>query len=317
MKRLLIIATTTVFAIAVALLIHHRLATNPSTKIAVASPVTPVSAELQQKLVLVRAACGGRASVDAEHSVSCLVCPQNSDDGSPADSPSEQTGADGWKFSSVLYGHFSAADADEALVRTSGCESHANSFGGDFLLQRIKGSWKMVRYASGATADDHCQKLTWTDGRDATVCETGDMHQGIASDAVQLLLFDATKPPDDDFNGTSFLLTTDESANCGLEPEPHAKPRRIQIANVDSVKLLPSETAGRQDVSVQTTISRVQLPHTANDTCPKGESHTYRILFRNMGDHFEASTGYAEIAALKEDDCCDLEVGDKVRPGRF
>lgn len=279
--------------------------------VATASPAvlstTILSYSVQEALA--KTACGREISVDAKHAISCSVCPPNSDfagEGGMPGSPS------GWTYDSALIGHFTAADANEVLLHASGCESHARNYGGDFLIRQVGNGWSLIRYAPGATADESCQKLSWQQGRDAVICQTGDMHQGQESDAVQFLLFDATAPANEDWKNTLFLETTNDSSNCGF-----TSARTIQMGKIDAVELLPRNTSGKQDVAVQATITRVPAPPEGTQDCPVGNPHTYRVLFHNMGDHFEAADGYTELAALTKDDCCELAVNEKVRPGKY
>jgi hypothetical protein len=281
---------------------HPAVESMPTT-----SPLAAISFE--EQVAMATAACGSPAKVDEKKSITCAVCPQASDFSGPNAMPG---GPGGWTADSAIAGHFTSAGADEALLHASGCESHAKNYGGDFLMRRVAGKWSTVRYASGATADSKCQRLLWQSGRHALVCETADMHQGVASDAVQFLLFDATTPAGEDWKNTLFLVTTDESSNCGFTP-----PRTMQFGKIDAVELLPPDASGKQDVAVRTTLARVPAPPEGTTTCPKGEPHTYRVVFHNRGDHFEAADGYPAVATLAHDDCCELTVNEKVRPGKY
>lgn len=268
-----------------------------------------------QQLALARAACrSGQVSVNGKKEILCSVCPSGSDFAGTAGMPGSGTG---WTLDGAIPGSFSARDADEALVHATGCESHANSYGGNFLMRRTGGMWSTVRYAGGGTANDKCQKLTWADGRDALVCEVTDMHQGIVSDAVQLLQFDATKPPADDLAHALFLALTDETSNCGFENSLHAKPHMIQLARIEKVEVLPAGSDGKQDVAIDAVISRVPSPTQAESSCPAGNPQRHHLVFDNAGDHFDAGEGYIALHAMKREDCCELTVTPRVVPGRY
>jgi hypothetical protein len=63
------------------------------------------------------------------------------------------------------------------LVSGSGCEPHADDFGGSFLLTKQGLSWHKVRYVAGLIAFD-CHKLTGSDGRDRLICGQADTWMG-------------------------------------------------------------------------------------------------------------------------------------------
>ena len=314
MKKLaLILPVLVVIAAIVFFAVHRRKVVrhaNAEIKEAAATHFT-----FDQQLVLARAACGsGQVTVNAKKAILCSVCPAGSDFARIAGSPGIDAG---WTLNGAVPGSFSAANADEALLHAGGCESHAKNFGGNFLMRRTDGHWSAVRYASGGTANDQCQKLTLDSGRDALVCEITDMHAGIASDAVQLLQFDATKPPDHDFANSVFLAVTDESANCGFDSSLRAKPHMVQLAKVEKVDVLPAGSDGRQDVAIDAVVSRVLSPAKAGAPCPAGDPHQHHLVFNNAGDHFDAGEGYVALHAMKREDCCELTVTLRVVPGRY
>lgn len=268
-----------------------------------------------QRLELARAACGGgQVKVNAKKEISCSVCPGGSDFARPGG----MTGIDpGWTMDGAIPGSFSMAEADEALVHATGCESHANNYGGDYLMRRIRGQWSTIRYASGGTANDKCQKVAWAEGRDALVCEVTDTHAGVTSDAVQLLQFDAVRPPAGDFANALFLAVTDESSNCGFQTGSHAKMRPVQLAKIEEVKVLPAAADGKQDVAIDATIARVPSPTRAGTPCAVEGARRHHLTFHNAGDHFDAANGYVAVHAMKREDCCELTVTPRVVPGRY
>ena len=315
MKKLAyILPLLVVIAAVVFLLVHRQEKTQHVNREIKAESATHFT--FAEQLALARAACGtGQVTVGSKKEILCSVCPSGSDFQETAGMPGSGTG---WTLDGALPGSFTAKGADEALLHATGCESHANSFGGNFLMRRTGDDWSTIRYASGGTANDKCQKLPWPTGREALVCESTDMHQGVASDAVQLLLFDEKAPAQPDtFENTFFLGVTDESANCGFEAGTHAKPHTMQLAKIDSFDVLPEAPDGNRNVAVNATINRVPSPMKPGAACPAGQPHIYRLVFDNQGDHFDAGEGYIPLHALKREDCCELTMSPKVRPGRY
>jgi hypothetical protein len=267
-----------------------------------------------QQLSLAQAACGSAPiNVDKKKQILCSVCPAGSDFAGTGGMPGSGTG---WTLDGAVPGSFSAKDADEALLHATGCESHAKSYGGNFLMRRTGGQWSAVRYASGGTANDKCQKVQLDSGRDTLVCQVTDMHAGIVSDSVQLLQFDAEQPPADAFAYAEFLGVIDEAANCGFDSGSRTKPHMVQLAKIEKFEVLPAGTDGRQDVALDVVISRVNSPK-AGASCPAGDPHRHHLVFNNAGDHFDAGEGYVALHAMKREDCCEMTVTPRVVAGRY
>lgn len=273
------------------------------------APAAQVAFTADDEATLGNLACGGRASISATKEISCKVCPAGSD--FAGNSP-----AGGWKDDGVLTGSFTAPGEDEALMHASGCESHANNLGGDFLFRRTRGKWAMVRYAQGAPANRDCLKSLWGDGRDAVICTTSDMHQGVASMAVQLMTFDAAEPakePSNDFHNVNFVVTEDESSNCG---EPTGNPAMLQFDTIDRAYLMPSATS-RPSLSIKVTLARTKPGPSGKDTCPAATPQSYTVNWKNLGDHFEAAEGFVALAGRAHDTCCELTVTQRVEPAKY
>lgn len=313
LKKLAVILPILVVLMAIAFLAVHRRAGKNFTR-AELREAAAQSFTFDQKLTLARAACSVDPKVNSKREISCPVCPAGSDFANTAGLPG---GEPGWTMDSAMPGSFSAGNQQEALLHAVGCEPHLKNDGGNFLMRRSGDTWSTVRYASGGTATDACKKLDWPGGRDALVCERKDQHGGIASDAVQLLLFDEAKPKTGDFEHATFFAVGDESSNCGVEASLSAKPHPIQLAGIEEVQVLPADNQGRQDVAVQAAIRRVQPSAKANAPCPAGEPKSYRVVFQNVGDHFDAAEGYVALDAMKREDCCELVVAPRVVPGRY
>lgn len=108
--------------------------------------------------------CSGHSSESG-----CDVCPKETGDGGKD--------LEKWEIKAVFSGHFVSPSSEDALVSGSGCESHADDFGGSFLLTKRGLSWQKVRYVAGLIAFD-CHKLTGSDGRDRLICGQADSWQG-------------------------------------------------------------------------------------------------------------------------------------------
>lgn len=272
------------------------------------TPQAQIPLTFDDETAMANLACGGHASVDGKKTLGCNVCPPGSDFAGEGG---------GWTGKDALSGSFTAPNRDEALMRASGCESHANNMGGDFLFRRDGGKWSLVRYAKGAPADGTCLKAMWGQGRDAVICQSADMHQGVASNAVQLMTFDETAPPPstekDAYRKVNFVVTEDGSGNCGFAM---GNPSMLQFDRVDRTYLIPTNTS-RQSVTVKVTLARVQPGKSSVTSCPSAQPQSYSVTWKNLGDHFEAAEGYVALAARAADPCCELMVAQRVEPYRY
>lgn len=277
------------------------------------TPLTQIPLTFDDQVVMANLACGGHASVDDKKAIACSTCPPGSDFAGTSNGPDA-----GWNNSGVLTGSFTAPGMDEALMRASGCESHANNMGGDFLFRRDGSRWSLVRYAKSAIADDKCLKAMWGEGRDAVICQTGDMHQGIASSGVQLMTFDAVQPTQtidkDLYRKVNFVVAEDSSGNCGF---PMGNPQQtMQFDRVNRAYLVPTNTS-RPSVIVKVTLARAKQGKPGAASCPAAQPESYTVTWKNLGDHFEAAEGYVPLAARATDTCCDLMVASRVEPIRY
>lgn len=277
-------------------------------------PLTP-----QRKRIFTALVCGRPSITNDKGEIGCPVCPAGSDFATPELQGNDAGGVvpeplpdAGWTFGSMIFGHFTAADADEALLKTNGCESHARNFGGDFLLRKVDGQWTSVRYIQGGLADEGCQRLGWEGGRAALLCHTSDMQGGMATETAMLMTVEPT-PPDGSQSGESawLLLVGDDEGDCTGEQEL----RTTQNASIERISLVPGQN-GRQDVEVQASIGRVKAKP-VNDQCPVAVKLPYKLRFRNDGDHLTAVDGLPALRGLQADDCCEVRASEVVRPYRM
>lgn len=276
-------------------------------------PLTP-----QRQRMFAALACGQGLVTSDRGEMSCPVCPAGSDFATgdesakdPGESAAPAGFDSGWTYGGMIFGHFTVAGAQEALLKTNGCESHANNMGGDVLLRKTGEQWSRVRYIHGGLVGDGCQRLDWEDGRDALVCDTGDMHQGIASDTAALFTIEPVAAAQDQ-NGdhTRFLTVSDDEGDCD-----EGAPKTTQSASIDRISLVAGAN-GRKDVQILASVGRSRLMAT-QDQCPVAAKKPYRLLFRNLGDHFVLAQGLPELQALQHDDCCTVETSAEVQPYRL
>ena len=304
MKRLPILVLLCVFVLGGAWYAYVALSSDGDD--AGDTPAAQIALTPADELTLANLACGGKASLDAKKAITCAVCPSSSDFAGSAP-------GGGWTDDGVLTGSFTAPGQNEALMHASGCESHANNMGGDFLFRRSGGSWSLVRYAPGAAANGNCLKALWGDGRDAVICTVGDMHQGIESNAVQLMTFDAAAPTKSEtvaYRKVNFVIAYDNRSNCGFDQSSTA-----QFDTIDRAFLVPTIT-NRPSLTVKVTLARAKATPGVKD-CPAATPQSYTVNWKNRGDHFEAAEGFVALAAMAQDSCCELTVTQRVEPAKY
>jgi hypothetical protein len=119
-----------------------------------------------------------RLSPSATKELLAQICPGNSNESGCDVCPKDTNGGAGkWEIKAVFSAHFVSPSSEDRLISGSGCESHADDFGGSFLLTKQGPSWHKVRYVAGLIAFD-CHKLTGSDGRDRLICGQVDSWQG-------------------------------------------------------------------------------------------------------------------------------------------
>ncbi|MDQ2833548.1 MAG: hypothetical protein M3Y50_07335 [Acidobacteriota bacterium] len=191
--------------------------------------------------------CPGHAK-DAQ---TCTVCPADSD------FPNDEQG---WQLSAITFGHFTAPGEKEAIVTTIGCNSHASSLGGSFLLREVGHGYQKVWYRPGYIASD-CKKLKATDGRDVLVCESSDMHQGVADEFLYLLDLN-WHDPQAGWPNRIFFTVLDSLGSCVAMNDGYA-----MTGHIKAVSFLPHSDAEKVGLLVKARGGRALLPQKILDDC--------------------------------------------------
>lgn len=99
---------------------------------------------------------------------------------------------DFFDLQTVIYGSFSAPDAQEAVADFYGCENHASTanFHASVFLREEGGRWHMVDYIRTQTSK--CQLYSLPEGRNALVCRDFSGHAESSSDWISYIEFPRT-----------------------------------------------------------------------------------------------------------------------------
>ena len=173
--------------------------------------------------------------------VGCRSCPPFEGPAALSDGRIAVDGKDFFELELLIAGHFSAPDADQRLAVFHGCEPHSSNWGGTLLAERKADKFRSLRYHSGLRPQA-CKAYHRPDGRDVAVCEFGDTHQSISTDALSVLDF-AVDPPN-----VQALLSFTNQDPCLTEPGTRSNEELIE-----SFELNQNPAAKNNGLIVRTT----------------------------------------------------------------
>jgi hypothetical protein len=158
----------------------------------------PTAKEVAELLPVI---CAG-SSIKVKTS-SCWPCPNKIADGN----------GEALKLETVLYGHFLSVRETAAILDVSGCEPHANNYGGTVIL-RWKGltRWEFVRYEPGARSND-CLKYAARGGLDLRVCRQYYSQMGFTIETFGLF-DDMLETSQQSFSNDDLVTITSNSGQC-------------------------------------------------------------------------------------------------------
>jgi len=206
----------------------------------------------------------------------CRVCPKGTD--------FQAVGHSDWGVYAETPGHFTSAQDDDLLLSGSGCDSHANDFGGSFMFSFKSGKPRLLKYDQGLITD-RCRKFAFADGRDFLVCEGGWTGMGENDGLVLAITFDVAGKD----STTKLVTATDTTGMCGDDPG--------QVAQESDIKNIAFSTKDSGEITAMTVTATL-----GNVTCPVVKSErktgksaaavkTYEIEFLFDGEHFKVAPG--------------------------
>lgn len=153
-----------------------------SATVAPVAGASPLSAADQEAIA--RAMCGPGPMRQIAKLWTCH-CPSYTDFGGT-------DAAEGMALTIIAFhpGRFSAADREEAVLGTAGCESGATSsltYGAHALVRRAKSGWYRIVYASAALGD--CTEIVSSAGISRLICRQGSGHMGLYRHQISLFAY--------------------------------------------------------------------------------------------------------------------------------
>jgi hypothetical protein len=212
------------------------------------------------------------------------ICPENGVAKGCSVCPKETgfAGDPGWNVRTITFGHFLAANSQDALVGGSGCEGHADGMRGAYLFTKDRSYWWKLWYSPRENADD-CKKIAAADGRDVLICQASDMHQGVADSFLYLLDpgLDPTQQPD---TMDIFFGVDDSLGSCVKLPDGSTVK-----GEVESVSFSPASPPSATRITVTARLGKAIIPDRVLSICDQSNntrppaiatvSRRYQFLF--------------------------------------
>lgn len=221
-------------------------------------------------IALMRGICGAGNISEKQGQISCQTCPDSTTDNSI-----------GGTLTSVIYGNFTKAGNQEALVDLGGCEAHAANFGGTVLLHRSNNGWSKVRYERGLRSNS-CLKIRNRTGRDSLICQNSYMGQGHLMDWIEAVEISTTQT-----QNTRLLEVESNTATC--------RPPYYEVQIKDFL-LRDTNKDNRPDLIIKVSETREpkSITRSNNDQCdprlPKPKQHQLTFVFNGQSFRPTAAT---------------------------
>ena len=193
------------------------------------------------------------------------ICPGHESDAGCSVCPEEMPpSAQNWELRTAIFGHFQSPTSEDALVSGFGCEPHSNLMSGAYLFTKQGSSWRKVRYTAAENADD-CKKLPGSDGRDLLVCESSDMHQGVADWFLYLMDAGRGQSRNEDGPLQVFFGIEDSFGSC-----VNLADGGMTTGRIESVSFVPASTVPSVRIIVTARLGKAVLPDKAMKKCQPG-----------------------------------------------
>ena len=215
----------------------------------------------------------------------CAVCPKGTDFHGQANTA--------WEMYAETPGHFTSAKDDNLLLDGTGCDSHANNFGGTFVFSVAGEKVRLLHYENGLTTNQ-CQKFAYADGRNGLVCRGGWSGQGLSELTVFVTSFGVSGKA-----MTKVLVhATDTTGTCGED-----KTQVVKQGGISEVNFMPGAHAaaavvGGLIIKAYTGDVKCSIAEAAQKTRRAPASvKNYTIEFTFDGQQFRVAPGSRSLLA--------------------
>jgi hypothetical protein len=210
---------------------------------------------LEDARALLPALCeSGVMAKTTQHGVDsgCRLCPSVVPGGGAFNStdPAEAS----FSLYGVIYGSFTREGSQQAVADFSGCEPHANNFGGSVLFEKSPRGWRVKSYQGGFISSE-CLKYPMTNGRDLLICRGGYSGQG--ENDSSLFVFDYLLPKEQ--RSQTLLTTSDTLATCLGGDQT--------MGSIEGIELRDLSHDGLTDLAVSVKAAKVHIPDGHEQDC--------------------------------------------------
>jgi hypothetical protein len=221
-------------------------------------------------------ASAGVKAADIEAAVSLICKPQDmqrNKDGKvdgcrkcPTGTGFRSDSASSWDLYAETSGHFTSAQADDLILDGTGCDSHADNFGGSFLFSIRSGKAKLLRYNPGLITEQ-CHKFAFADGRDYLICRGGWGGQGELDAYIFMATFDAAGKS----ASTTLLSVRDTMGECS---DPNQTERQSDIKDI---RFTPADSPQITGLTIAATLGQVRCSSATSPTKANSAQHDRKM----------------------------------------
>jgi hypothetical protein len=204
----------------------------------------------------------------------CRVCPEGTDFAGEAQS--------NWGLYAETPGHFTSDQDDNLLLDGTGCDSHANNFGGSFMFSLKSGKARLLKYDKGLVSSQ-CHKFAYADARDFLVCRVGWTGMGEIDQTVFMAAFDASGKD----MTTNLISVRNTTFACG-----EGSTEGVQNPDIKGIEFSNRQTGAIIGATVTATLEIVKCSQGKNGERAANQSvatRTYEISFLFDGKRFKVA----------------------------
>lgn len=206
-----------------------------------------VAVDRTTSAAILEAACGD-GKIDGG---SCSKCPDS--------------GEGIWSIGSIVTGHFSSPDSEEAFIGSSNCSYVGRESGFGMLLGKRNGKW--VKLNEGIPAvHDGCMRRKQHSGREFLICESWNSHR----DGEHSYLLGTVSVENESFAFHVLFTASDTSRCCYTQG-------KVQKAEVQDIRFRDLNGDGLEDISITATYGAFEMSEARQAQCAAANAERDRL----------------------------------------
>jgi hypothetical protein len=199
---------------------------------------------------------GPDTRIDKTTSVAILnaACEDGKIDGETC-SKCPNSGEGVWSIGTIITGHFSSVDNEEAFIGSNNCSYVGRQSGFGMLLGKRNGKWTKLN-PSIAAVDDGCMRRKQRSGREFLMCESWIYHRDGAHTYSLVTVF--VENDNIEIHG---LFTASDTTKCCMTQG------KVQKAEVRDIQFHDLNGDGLEDISITATYGAFEMTEPRRDQC--------------------------------------------------